>query len=128
MSSLSYSPPFEEEDVCRTEKEKEDEAVEVEAVTVKEEDVFVKEEEDFTVKEGEDFTVKEEEEDKNDDAVLGVKEEEEEMTITVKEEEDVFEVKEGEITVTLEEEEEVGDLINTREYYLSVTQTLQLLN
>ncbi|KAK6301203.1 hypothetical protein J4Q44_G00293010, partial [Coregonus suidteri] len=86
MSSLSYSPPKEEE-VCWTEKD----------VTVKEEE----EEEDVTVKtevEGEAVTVKEEEE------------------VTVKEEEAVFGVKEeGEITVTLEEEEETGELINTRE-------------
>uniref|UniRef100_A0A4W5L6C7 C2H2-type domain-containing protein n=1 Tax=Hucho hucho TaxID=62062 RepID=A0A4W5L6C7_9TELE len=54
--------------------------------------------------------------------VFGVKEEEEEMTVTVKEEEDVSGVKEeGEITVTLEEEEEeeeTGDLINTSEFCL----------
>ncbi|XP_055769887.1 uncharacterized protein LOC129845934 isoform X2 [Salvelinus fontinalis] len=104
MSSLSYSPPATEEEVCWTEKEafvkEEDEEeavtiqkqVESEAVTVKEEekDVTVKGEEDaFRVKEEEDVTVKEEE-----DAVFGVKEEEE-------------------MTVTLEEEEEVGDLFNT---------------
>ncbi|XP_055767336.1 uncharacterized protein LOC129842730 isoform X2 [Salvelinus fontinalis] len=102
MSSLSYSPPATEEEVCWTEKEvlvkeeDEEEAVsiqkQVEVVTVKEEekDVSVKEEEDaFRVKEEEDVTVKGEE-----DAVFGVKEEKE-------------------ITVTLEEEEEVGDLFNT---------------
>ncbi|KAK6301332.1 hypothetical protein J4Q44_G00294300, partial [Coregonus suidteri] len=105
MSSLSYSPPAKEEEVCWTEKEalveEEDvtiqKQVEGEAVTVKEEekDVTVKEEEDaFRVKEEEDVTVKEEIE---EDAVFGVK-------------------KEGEITVTLkDEEEEIGDLINTRE-------------
>ncbi|XP_029594638.1 zinc finger protein 572 isoform X2 [Salmo trutta] len=49
--------------------------------------------------------------------VFGVKEEGE-VTVTVKEEEDVFGVEEGEITVTLEEEEETGDLINTSEFYL----------
>ncbi|XP_052354843.1 proline-, glutamic acid- and leucine-rich protein 1-like isoform X2 [Oncorhynchus keta] len=107
MSSLNSSPVIEE--VCWTEKEtlvlnvvvkeeKEEEDVTVKqeveggAVTVKEE------EEDVSVKEEEDsFRVKEEEEEKDDDAVFGVK-------------------KEGEITVTLEDEElERGDLINTRE-------------
>ncbi|XP_052373459.1 cilia- and flagella-associated protein 251-like isoform X7 [Oncorhynchus keta] len=63
-------------------------------------------------------TLKEEE--KEEAAVFGMKEEEEgEMTVTVKEEEDVFGVKEEEeeeITVTLEDEEEkTGELINTRE-------------
>ncbi|XP_052354844.1 proline-, glutamic acid- and leucine-rich protein 1-like isoform X3 [Oncorhynchus keta] len=105
MSSLNSSPVIEE--VCWTEKEtlvlnvvvkeeKEEEDVTVKqeveggAVTVKEE------EEDVSVKEEEDsFRVKEEEEEKDDDAVFGVK-------------------KEGEITVTLEDEElERGDLINT---------------
>ncbi|XP_036796596.1 uncharacterized protein LOC118938253 isoform X2 [Oncorhynchus mykiss] len=110
MSSLNFSPPVKEEEVCWTEKEalglnivvkeeKEEEDVTVkkevvgEAVTVnkKENDVTVKEEEDaFRVKEEEDVTVKEE------DAVFGVKEE-------------------GEITVTLKDEEEEIDLINTRE-------------
>nr|XP_046187269.1 zinc finger protein 189-like [Oncorhynchus gorbuscha] len=115
MSSLNYSPPVKEEEVCWTEKEalglnivvkeeKEEEdvtvkkEVEVEAVTVKEEekDVTVKEEKDtLRVKEEEDVTVKEEE--KEEDAVFGVK-------------------MEGEITVTLKDEEvEIGDLINTRE-------------
>uniref|UniRef100_A0A673XZH7 C2H2-type domain-containing protein n=1 Tax=Salmo trutta TaxID=8032 RepID=A0A673XZH7_SALTR len=98
MSSLNYSPPVKEEEVCWTEKE----ALGLNIV-VKEE----KEEEDFTVKqevEGEAVTVKDEEKDvsvkqeeEEDDAVFGVK-------------------KEGEITVTLEdEEEETGDLSNTRE-------------
>ncbi|KAM9490704.1 uncharacterized protein ACWYII_003232 isoform 2-T2 [Salvelinus alpinus] len=117
MSSLNYSPPVKEEEVCWTEKEtlglnivvkeeKEEEDVAVkqevegEAVTVKEEekDVSVKEEEDaFRVKEEEVVTVKEEEAEKEEDAVFGVK-------------------KEGEITVTLnDEDEEIGDLINTRE-------------
>ncbi|XP_071244521.1 gelsolin-related protein of 125 kDa-like isoform X5 [Salvelinus alpinus] len=109
MSSLSYSPPDKEEVVCWTEKEalvKEEEEemdvtiqkqVEGETVTVKEEKyVTVKEEADaLRVKEEEDVTVKEEEEEKEEDAVFGVKEEE------------------GEITVTLDEEEEVGDLFNT---------------
>ncbi|KAM9490708.1 uncharacterized protein ACWYII_003234 isoform 2-T2 [Salvelinus alpinus] len=111
MSSLSYSPPDKEEVVCWTEKEalvKEEEEemdvtiqkqVEGETVTVKEEKyVTVKEEADaLRVKEEEDVTVKEEEEEKEEDAVFGVKEEG------------------GEITVTLDEEEEVGDLFNTRE-------------
>ncbi|XP_055762247.1 uncharacterized protein LOC129839004 isoform X2 [Salvelinus fontinalis] len=117
MSSLNYSPPVKEEDVCWTEneglwqnivvkeeKEEEDvtvkQEVEGEPVTVKEEekDVPVKEEEDaFRVKEEAGVTVKEEEE-KEEDAVFGVKEE-------------------GEITVTLkDEEEEIGDLINTNNY------------
>ncbi|XP_042166771.1 cilia- and flagella-associated protein 251-like isoform X2 [Oncorhynchus tshawytscha] len=123
MSSLNYPPPVKEE-ICWTEKEalgmnivvkeeKEEEDVTVkqevegETVTVKEEekDVSVKEEEDaFRVKE-EDVAVKEEE-----DAVFGVEDD-------VKEDEDVFGMKddEGEITVTLEEDEEeqTGDLINT---------------
>ncbi|XP_031656225.1 cilia- and flagella-associated protein 251-like isoform X2 [Oncorhynchus kisutch] len=105
MSSLSYSPA-EEERVCWTEKEglwlnvvvKEEEEdvkipkqVEGEAVTVKEEekDVSVKEEEDaFRVKEEEDVTVKEEEEEKEEDAVFGVKEEKGEMTVTLEEDEE----------------------------------------
>nr|XP_046174822.1 zinc finger protein 665-like isoform X2 [Oncorhynchus gorbuscha] len=105
MSSLNDSPPVKEEEGCWTEnealglnivvkeeKEEEDvtvkQEVEVEAVTVKEEEAFrVKEEEDVTVKEDE----------KEEDAVSGVK-------------------KEGEITVTLkDEEDEIGDLFNTRE-------------
>ncbi|XP_071216549.1 zinc finger protein 3-like [Salvelinus alpinus] len=103
MSSLSYSPPAKDEKVCWTEKEalvKEEEEeeditvkqeVEVEAVTVKEEEknVSVKKEEDaFRVKEEEDVTVKEEEEEKVEDAVFGVKEEGEEMTVTSKTEEE----------------------------------------
>ncbi|XP_045071772.1 protein Ycf2-like [Coregonus clupeaformis] len=130
MSSLSYSPPSKEE-VCWTEKEalglnivvkeeKEEEDVTVkqeveggEAVTVKEEEKDVKlteDEEAFRLKEEEDVTVKEE-----GDA-FRVKEEEGEMTVAVKDEEDIFGIKEeGEITVTLEEEEETGDLINNRE-------------
>ncbi|XP_036798273.1 glutamic acid-rich protein isoform X5 [Oncorhynchus mykiss] len=127
MSSLNYPPPVKEE-ICWTEKEalglnvvvkeeKEEEDVTVkqevegEAVTVKEEekDVSVKEEEDaFRVKEEVDVAVKEEE-----DAVFGVEDD-------VKEDEDVFGMKdeEGEITVTLEEDEEeqTGDLINTSKY------------
>ncbi|XP_070297283.1 gelsolin-related protein of 125 kDa-like isoform X3 [Salvelinus sp. IW2-2015] len=110
MSSLNYSPPVKEEEVCWTEKE----ALGLNIV-VKEEE----EEEDITVKqelEGEAVTVKEEEKD------VSVKEEEdvfrviEEEGVTVKEEAAVFGVKkEGEITVTLkDEEEEIGDLINTR--------------
>jgi hypothetical protein len=115
MSSVNYSPPF----LCWTEKEalvkeEEEEAVKIqkqvdgEAVTVKDE-----EEDAFRVKEEEDVTVKEEE-----DAVFGIEAE-------VKEDEDVFGMKdeEGEIIVTLEEDEEekTGDLINTSkysEYYL----------
>nr|XP_046187193.1 glutamic acid-rich protein-like isoform X3 [Oncorhynchus gorbuscha] len=131
MSSLNYPPPVKEE-ICWTEKEalglnivvkeeKEEEDVTVkqevegEAVTVKEDKyvsvkeekyVSVKEEEDsFRVKEEVDVAVKEEE-----DAVFGVEDD-------VKEDEDVFGMKddEGEITVTLEEDEEeqTGDLINT---------------
>ncbi|XP_036836159.1 protein Ycf2 isoform X2 [Oncorhynchus mykiss] len=89
MSSLSYSPPVKEEEVCWTEKE--DLGLNI---VVKEE----KEEEDVTVKqevEGEAVTVKEEEKD-----VFGMKDEE------------------GEITVTLEEDEEekTGELINTSKY------------
>ncbi|XP_071212326.1 zinc finger and SCAN domain-containing protein 16-like isoform X1 [Salvelinus alpinus] len=115
MSSVSYSSPAKEEGVCWTEKEalvkeeEEEEAVTIqkqgegEAVTVKEE-----EKDAFRVKE-EDVTVKEEEE----DAVFGVDDE-------VKEDEDVFGMKdeEGEITVTLEEDEEekTGELINTSKY------------
>nr|XP_046154117.1 X-linked retinitis pigmentosa GTPase regulator-interacting protein 1-like isoform X2 [Oncorhynchus gorbuscha] len=103
MSSLKYSPPVKEEEVCWTEKE----ALGLNIV-VKEE----KEEEDVTVKqevEGEAVTVKEEEEDS-----FRVKEED----VIGKEEEDVaFGVKkEGEITVTLKDEEvEIRDLSNTRE-------------
>ena len=128
MSSLNYSPPVKEEEVCWTEEEalglnivvkeekkEEDvtvkEEVEGETVTVKEEakGVSVKEEEDaFRVKEEVDVAVKEEE-----DAVFGVEDD-------VKEDEDVFGMKdeEGEITVTLEddEEEQTGDLINTSKY------------
>ncbi|XP_055769889.1 chemotaxis regulatory protein ChePep-like [Salvelinus fontinalis] len=113
MSSLSYSPPATEEDVCWTEKEV---LVKEEAVTIQKqvegEAVTVKEEEDaFRVKEEEDVTVKEEEE----DAVFGVKE--------------------GEITVTLKEEkkeeqeqkEETGDLIKTS-YISCVGEPLQHLN
>jgi hypothetical protein len=116
MSSLNYSPPVKEEEVCcmekealglnivlKEEKEEEDvtvKQVEGEAVTVKEEekDVFrVKGEEDVTVKEEEDVTLKEEEEEY---AVFGVK-------------------KEGEITVTLKAEVvEIGDLSNTSKYRL----------
>ncbi|XP_071032952.1 acidic leucine-rich nuclear phosphoprotein 32 family member A-like isoform X2 [Oncorhynchus clarkii lewisi] len=130
MSSLNYPPPVKEE-ICWTEKEglglnvvvkeeKEEEDVTVkqevegEAVTVKDEekDVSVKEEEDaFRVKEEVDVAVKEEE-----DAVFGVEDD-------VKEDEDVFGMKdeEGEITVTLEEDEEEqnGDLINTSENHHS---------
>nr|XP_046174823.1 zinc finger protein 271-like isoform X3 [Oncorhynchus gorbuscha] len=107
MSSLSYSPPDKEEEVCWMEKEspvmeeEEEEAftiqkqVEGEAVTVKEEekDAFRVKEEDVTVKEN---------------AVFGVEDE-------VKEDEDVFEMtdEEGEITVT---KEKTGDLINTSKY------------
>ena len=84
MTSLSYSPPDKEEEVCWTEKE----GLWLNVV-VKEE----KEEEDVTVTkvEDEDVAVKEE---KEEDPVFGVKEE-------------------GEITVILEEEEEdTGHLIN----------------
>ncbi|KAM9447486.1 uncharacterized protein ACWYII_012994 isoform 2-T2 [Salvelinus alpinus] len=93
MSSLSYSPPDKEDEVCWTEKEalvKEEDVtkqkqVEGEAVTVKEE------EKDVSVKEAVDaFRVKEE--------AVTVKEEKEEAA--------VFGVKEGEITVVKEEEEE----------------------
>ncbi|XP_055763039.1 FK506-binding protein 5-like isoform X4 [Salvelinus fontinalis] len=124
MSSVNDSSPS-KDGICWTEKEtlglnivvkeeKEEEDVTVkkevkgEAVTVKEEELEVKlteGEEAFRVEE--DVTVKEEGE---------VKEEVGEMTVTVKEEEDIFGMKEvGEITVTLEEEEETGDLINSRE-------------
>ncbi|XP_064846601.1 X-linked retinitis pigmentosa GTPase regulator-interacting protein 1-like isoform X3 [Oncorhynchus masou masou] len=103
MSSLNYSPPVKEEEVCWTEKD----ALRLKIV-VKEE----KEEEDVTVKqevEGEAVTVKEEEEDS-----FRVKEED----VTVKEEEDAdFGLKkEGEITVTLKDEKvEIRDLSNTRQ-------------
>ena len=108
MSSLNFSPPVKEEEVCWTEEEglwlnvvvKEEEEdvkiqkqVEGEAVTVEEEEKGA-----FRVKE-EDVTVKEEEE-KEEDTVFGVK-------------------KEGEITITLkDEEEEIGYLINTSKYRL----------
>ncbi|XP_042166795.1 translation initiation factor IF-2-like isoform X5 [Oncorhynchus tshawytscha] len=104
MSSINYSPPVKEEEVCweakealvKEEAEEEDVTVkkEGEAVTVKEEekDVSVKEEEDaFRVKEEEAGTVKEEEAEKEEDAV--------------------FEVEEKERILT----EESGDLITTRE-------------
>uniref|UniRef100_A0AAZ3RGU1 Wilms tumor protein homolog n=1 Tax=Oncorhynchus tshawytscha TaxID=74940 RepID=A0AAZ3RGU1_ONCTS len=103
MSSINYSPPVKEEEVCweakealvKEEAEEEDVTVkkEGEAVTVKEEekDVSVKEEEDaFRVKEEEAGTVKEEEAEKEEDAV--------------------FEVEEKERILT----EESGDLITTR--------------
>nr|XP_046197154.1 uncharacterized protein LOC124029509 isoform X2 [Oncorhynchus gorbuscha] len=90
MRSLSYSPSNEEKDITVNQE------VESGAVTVKEEeDAFrVKDEEDITVnqevgsgavtvKEEEDVTVKGEE-----DAVYGVKEEGEEMTVTSKKEEE----------------------------------------
>ena len=86
MSSLSYSPPDKEEEVCWTEKE---------GLWL---NVVVKEE-----KEEEKVSVKKEVEDE----AVPVKEEEDEFR--VKEEED-------EITVTLgeeEQEEKTGDLINT---------------
>ncbi|XP_052361406.1 cilia- and flagella-associated protein 251-like isoform X2 [Oncorhynchus keta] len=85
MSSLSCSPPVKEEEVCWTEKEalvKEEE--EEEAVTIQKqgdgEAVTVKEEEkDVSVKEEEDVTIKKEE---------GEKEEDGEMTVTSKKEEE----------------------------------------
>ncbi|XP_036831392.1 uncharacterized protein LOC110521943 isoform X2 [Oncorhynchus mykiss] len=101
MSSLNFSPPVKEEEVCWTEEE----GLWLNVV-VKEEEEDVKIQKQV---EGEAVTVKEEEKDS-----FGVKEE----VVTVKEEEDaVFGVKkEGEITVTLkDEEEEIGYLINTRE-------------
>ncbi|XP_045568015.1 zinc finger protein 771-like [Salmo salar] len=84
MSSLMYSSPTKEEEVCWTEKE---------ALWL---NIVVKEEKEdaFRVKEERDVTVKEEEEEKEEDAVFGVK-------------------KEGEITVILTEES--GDLITIRE-------------
>ncbi|XP_029594642.1 uncharacterized protein LOC115177808 isoform X2 [Salmo trutta] len=95
MSSLSYSPPAEEE-VCWTVKEE----MEEEAVTVKKEvageAVTVKEEEEA-------FRVKQEEA-KEQDADVGV---EGEITVTL-DEEDVFGVK----------EEKTGNLINTMEIQL----------
>ncbi|XP_064803391.1 zinc finger protein egl-43-like isoform X2 [Oncorhynchus masou masou] len=111
MSSLNYSPPVKEEEICWTEKE----ALGLNIVVKdeKEEDVTVKQQvegEAVTVKEEKDVSFKEEE------AAFRVKEEED---VTVKEEKEdaVFRVKdEGEMTVTLKEEEvEKGDLINTRE-------------
>ncbi|XP_070998483.1 uncharacterized protein [Oncorhynchus clarkii lewisi] len=110
MSSLNFSPPVKEEEVCWTEKEglwlnhvvKEEE--EEEAVTIQKqvegETVAVKEEEkDVSVKEEEyEFRVKEEEDD------VTVKEEE--MEVTVKEEKDEFRVTEEEEEVTEEEEED----------------------
>ncbi|KAK6301320.1 hypothetical protein J4Q44_G00294180 [Coregonus suidteri] len=122
MSSLSYSPPAKEEEVCWTEKEalvKEEEEeedvtiqkqVEGEAVTVKEEEkeVTVKEEEDaFRVKEEEDVTVKEEDafRVKEEEDAFRVKEEEDD---TVKEEEeDAFRVKEEEDDTVKAEEDAV---------------------
>uniref|UniRef100_A0AAZ3S6T5 Cation efflux protein transmembrane domain-containing protein n=1 Tax=Oncorhynchus tshawytscha TaxID=74940 RepID=A0AAZ3S6T5_ONCTS len=80
MTSLSYSPTIKEE-VCWTEKE--------DAVRVKEEEkeVTVKEEGDaFRVKVEEEVTVKEEEQE--EDGVVGVKEENREMTVTSKKEEE----------------------------------------
>ncbi|XP_024263813.2 cilia- and flagella-associated protein 251 [Oncorhynchus tshawytscha] len=114
MSSLSCSPPDEEEEVCWTEKE----ALWLNIV-VKEE----KKEEDVTVKkqlEVESVPVKEEEKDvsvKEEEGAFRVKEEED---VTVKEDEEEQEEaagEEGEMTVTLKEddEEETEDLIKTRE-------------
>nr|XP_046195219.1 acidic leucine-rich nuclear phosphoprotein 32 family member B-like [Oncorhynchus gorbuscha] len=89
MSSLSCSPPDEEEEVCWTEKE----GLWLNVV-VKEEE----EEEDVTVTkvEDEDVAVKEEEDEKEEDSDFG---------------------EEGDITGILEEEEEEEDedLINPRE-------------
>ncbi|XP_042166816.1 zinc finger protein 771-like [Oncorhynchus tshawytscha] len=113
MSSLSYSPPAKEEEVCWTEKEAlvkeeaEEEAVTIqkqvegEVVTVKEEEKDVTEKDTFRVKEEVDVTVKEKEDAmKEDENVFGMKDEE------------------GEIIVTLEEDEEekTGELINTSKY------------
>nr|XP_046187274.1 zinc finger protein with KRAB and SCAN domains 1-like [Oncorhynchus gorbuscha] len=98
MSLLSYSPPDKEEAIYWTEKE------------VKEEDVTIQNE-----VEGEAAAVKEEEKDVTEKDAFGVEED-----VTVKEDEDVFGMKdeEGEITVTLEddEEEKSGDLIKTSKY------------
>ncbi|XP_036804474.1 cilia- and flagella-associated protein 251 isoform X2 [Oncorhynchus mykiss] len=130
MSSLNYSSPAKEDDVCWAERE----ALGLNIV-VKEEDITVKGEEEasrtikeedhvtFGVEEGieavtveeewvEDFRIKKEEE---EDVI--VKEEEEpssveEEAISIKEEEDVLGVK--------EEEETEKDLINTRERLDSV--------
>ncbi|XP_031656686.1 uncharacterized protein LOC109866754 isoform X2 [Oncorhynchus kisutch] len=99
MSSLNFSPPVKEEEVCWTEEE----GLWLNVV-VKEEEEDVKIQKQV---EGEAVTVKEEEKDS-----FRVKEE----VVTVKEEEAaIFGVKkEGEITVTLkDEEEEIGYLINT---------------
>nr|XP_046196907.1 cilia- and flagella-associated protein 251-like [Oncorhynchus gorbuscha] len=122
MSSLSCSPPDEEEEVCWTEKEglvkEEEEAVTVkievegEAVIVKEEekDITVKEEEDsFRVKEEEDVTVKEEEEDS-----FRVKEEED---VTVKEEEEERE----DAVYGVKEDEETGYLGPVSQSYLKAS-------
>ena len=86
--------------------------VEGEAFTVKEEEKDVTEKDSFRVKDEEDVTVKEKEE----DTVLEVEDELKEHVLGMKDEE-------GEITVTLEEadQEKTGDLINTSkysEYYL----------
>ncbi|XP_042166815.1 zinc finger protein 530-like [Oncorhynchus tshawytscha] len=101
MGSLNYPPPVKEEGVCWTEKEALGLNIVVKEEKEEEDDVTVKQEvevEAVTVKEEEDaLRVKEEE-----DAIFGVKEEEGEMTVTLKEENE-------------EQEEETGDLIKTRE-------------
>ncbi|XP_055763595.1 cilia- and flagella-associated protein 251-like isoform X2 [Salvelinus fontinalis] len=105
MSSLNIPPLVKEEGVCWTEKEalgqnivvkeeKEEDDVIVKQ-EVEDEAVTVKEEEKDAFRVEEDVTLKEEEE-KEEEAVFGVKKE-----------------KEGEITVILTEES--GDLITTRE-------------
>jgi hypothetical protein len=86
MRSRSYSPAKEEE-ICWTEEEEDvtvKQEVEGEAVTSKEElDAFRVKEEDVTVKEEEDVTVQGEE-----DSGFAVKEEECEMTVPSKKEEE----------------------------------------
>jgi hypothetical protein len=91
MSSLNYSPPVKEENICWTEKE-----------------ALVKEEADTIQEQVEGGAVKEVEEDAfrvEDEDLFGMKDEEGEITVTLEE----------------DEEEKSGDLINTRkyrEYYL----------
>ncbi|XP_055770469.1 golgin subfamily A member 6-like protein 26 isoform X2 [Salvelinus fontinalis] len=140
MSSLNYSSPAKEEEVCWTEKEalalnivvkEEEEGITVkgekepfrmkkeeeEVVIVKEEEaVIVKEEEAVIVKEEEAVIVKEEEKEP-----FRMKKEEEEAVIVIeekepfREEEDAISIKVKEEDVLGVKEEETEDPINTRE-------------
>ncbi|XP_071212463.1 S-antigen protein-like [Salvelinus alpinus] len=120
MSSLNYLSPAKEEGVCCMEKEAlglnnvvEDEGVTVkeeEAVIVKEEEaVIVKEEEAVTVKEEEAVTVKEEE-------AVTVKEEE---AVTVKEEEETFREEEDAISIKVKQEDVLGVKVEETEYQIT---------